>query len=75
MLKEKAALLKEDGHELLRKTFRNHIADTINPKRKTRKVFRDCKSLFCGVPHIHQDEVRGKIFSHTGRRIELRKIQ
>ena len=46
MLKEKIALLQKPDGELFGKKFRNHIADTIKSKRKTREIFTDSKKLF-----------------------------
>ena len=62
MLKEKAALLKEHGDELLWKKFRNHIADTIKPKREARKVFRDCKKPFLWSSSYPPRRSEGKKF-------------
>ena len=62
MLKEKTALLQKHDKELFGKKFRNHISDTIKPKKETSEIFTDSKKPFPSSPSYHQDGVRGKKF-------------
>ena len=67
MLKEKIALLQKPDGELFEKKFRNHIADTIKSKRKTREIFTDSKKLFSWSPSYPPRRSEGqKIFLTKG---------
>ena len=67
MLKEKIALLQKPDRELFEKKFRNHIADTIKSKRKTREIFTDSKKLFSWSPSYPPRRSEGqKIFLTKG---------
>ena len=67
MLKEKIALLQKPDGKLFEKKFRNHIADTIKSKRKTREIFTDSKKLFSWSPSYPPRRSEGqKIFLTKG---------
>ena len=56
-------MLEKHDSELLRKKFRNHIADTIKSKKDTKVFFSQIlKSPFRGVRHIYRDWLNGKMF-------------
>ena len=47
---KKTVLLEKHDSELLRKKFRNHIADTIKSKKDTKVFFTDSKKSFPWSP-------------------------